>query len=283
MSAPDSGMPRQVRRQVEQRVYGAAAAAAVFERRPQDIVKAYVDRAATAAFSSLLKALAARRIAYKLVEADDLQRLTETPHHGGVCLLVKRPVHPPLDALLQRLATRPRACLLLLEDVGNPHNIGAILRSAAHFGVDGMLLPEPRLAESGAVARTAAGGAEAVPVVGYADLGVLERLAAAGFTTVATSSHEGESLFEAALPAKCVFLFGEEQAGLSGRAFAASATRVRVPGTGAVESLNVSVAAALMMAEHWRRHVATGGASAPAADKGAPGAARRVLTRRRPG
>lgn len=247
--------PSRPRRHSEYRVYGAAAARAVFARRLQDVVKVYLQRELTGEFSSALKALAARKVAYKLVEAEDLLRLAETPHHGGICLVVRRQPRKALAELLGKLGRRKRACLLLLENVGNPHNVGAILRSAAHFGVDAVLVQDASVVESGAASRTAAGGAEAVEVIEYGALGqALNTLVDAGFALCATSSHQGDSVFATELPLRAVFMFGEEQVGLSTDAFAHSSRQLMIPGSGAVESLNVSVAASILLAEHWRQH-----------------------------
>ncbi len=242
------------RRQAETRVYGQSAVAAVFHHRPEDVVKAYVHRRVAEQFASQLKQLAQRKVAYKWVEDEDLEKLTATPHHGGICLVVRRRESKTLESLLGALGKRRKACLILLENVGNPHNLGAILRSAAHFAADAVLVKDAAAAEAGATCRTAAGGAEVVPVVSYGDIAqALRLLTEAGFSLFATSSHSGSSLFECALPARVVFLFGEEQHGLSAEAFAGSTRQLSIPGSGAVESLNVGVAASVLLAEYWRQ------------------------------
>src|SRR3546814_19404478 len=88
----------------------------------------------------------------------------------------------PLTTWLRELGDGPQ-CLLWLDGVGNPHNLGAILRSAAHFGVSAVLLPKHSpLALSGAAARVADSGAEAVPFVRLAsDDHAIAQLRCAGF------------------------------------------------------------------------------------------------------
>ena len=139
--------------------------------------------------------------------------------------------------------------------MGNPHNLGAILRSAAHFGVAGLLLPKDSpLAISGAAARVAEGGAEQVPLVrlGRAD-NSLAQLQSAGFTAAATVVRGGQPLYGTALPERLLLLMGAEQSGLDPLLADASALRLQVPGTGAVESLNVAAATALFVGEWWRQ------------------------------
>jgi TrmH RNA methyltransferase len=145
---------------------------------------------------------------------------------------------------------------LWLDGVGNPHNLGAMLRSAAHFGASAVLLPkQSTLALSGAAARVAEGGAEHVRLAAVADPArSFAALRAAGFAVVTTSSHRGEPLYAAALPRRCIFVLGAEVEGVSATVAAAADRRVAIPGTERVESLNVAVAAALLVGEHWRQH-----------------------------
>jgi len=146
------------------------------------------------------------------------------------------------------------AVALWLDGVGNPHNLGAILRSSAHFGASGLLLPkDSTLHLSGAAARVAEGGAEFVPMVRLGrPENAFEQLRAAGFTIAATVVRGGTSLFKTKLPERLVYILGAEQSGVDSALAQASALRLAIPGRGAVESLNVASAASVLMAE-WLR------------------------------
>ncbi|MEO5596368.1 MAG: RNA methyltransferase, partial [Lysobacteraceae bacterium] len=101
----------------------------------------------------------------------------------------------------------------------------------------------------------AEGGAESVPVLRIDDAdAAFGKLRGAGFAMGATVVRGGESIFDAELPSRLVLLFGAETEGLPDAISAASELRLRIPGSGAVESLNVSVAAALCMAEWAKAH-----------------------------
>jgi len=240
----------------EGKIHGIAACEAVYRKRPDDIVRGYFTEAAAKRFGALMRFLASQRRAYHIVGEDELERVAETKHHGGVCLLVRRRPARRVEDWLARLG-EAEACVLALEGVGNPHNLGAILRSAAHFGAKAVLSADPALLQSGASARVAEGGAEAVELVEAPSLSAgLKALRAAGFKVLATSSHRGESVFASKLPHRCVILLGEEQQGLSAQALRDADLTVRIPGSGQVESLNVSVAAAILLAEYWRQHPA---------------------------
>jgi TrmH RNA methyltransferase len=240
------------------KVYGLNACLAVFANRREAIVRAYVTQRQLAACAELLQWCATTRRAYHVVTSEELERVTASCHHEGICLLVRRndglEVDAFLDAARQRQDTQ---VVLLLENIANPHNLGAIVRVAAHFGASAVLLAGntadmPQL--SAAAFRTAEGGMETVPVLRVADAAraVLE-LRRAGFAVTATSSHTGDAIYAAVMPPRCVLMFGSETDGLS-RRLAQSADRcLTIPGSGAVESLNVACAAAAILGEHWRQ------------------------------
>ena len=147
------------------------------------------------------------------------------------------------------------ALLLVLDGVTDPHNLGAVLRVAAHFGVAGVLARGEGLGLSTALLRTAEGGAEWVPLVPVPSGDApLVRAREAGFTLVATGPRARVELYTATLPARVVLLLGAEATGLSREAYELADARVRIPGTGQVESLNVACAAAVALGEHWRQH-----------------------------
>jgi TrmH RNA methyltransferase len=140
---------------------------------------------------------------------------------------------------------------LWLDGVGNPHNLGAILRSAAHFGVGAVLLPKhSTLALSGAAARVAEGGADAVPFVrlGREDNSIAQ-LHGAGFKLAATVVRGGSDLFKAAMPQRVVYVLGAEAEGMSPDLAKACDLRLSIPGSGAVESLNVASATAVLLSQ----------------------------------
>lgn len=256
----------------EERIYGLQACLAVFRHRPQDVRKVYVDRDRIPDVKALLRHCAEAGLAYKIVGSDDLERLTRSLHHEGIALQARAPRQKPLEAWLARLApdAAPLA-LVWLEHVRDPHNVGAILRSAAHFGASAVLLAGESAPRSASWLRTAEGGAEAVEVLGIEDEPrALAALQAAGFTLLATSSHAPAGLYDTPLPARVVWLLGAEREGLSPALQRAADRVLGIPGTGAVESLNVATAAALVLAEHWRQHRQPPGAASPPARKHAP-------------
>lgn len=239
----------------ELRVYGLNAVNAVFARRPEAIRKVYLSAARMGALKPLLAWCVKQRVGYRVVEDADLAKLAASAHHEGVVADVLRAPALALEAWLQALPAGP-VLALWLDGVGNPHNLGAILRSAAHFGVAALLLPaQSTLALSGAAARVAEGGAESVPLVRLpATPEAHAQLHAAGFTLAATLVQGGEDLFTTRLPDRLVYVMGAESEGMD-RGFADTCdVRLSIPGSGAVESLNVASATAVLLAQWVSRH-----------------------------
>lgn len=235
-------------RSAELRLYGLNAVHAVFARRPQAIRKLYLSESRIPALQPLLKWCVANRVGYRVVDETDLHKLAASTHHEGVVADVLREEPHALSTWLRDLPAGPQ-CALWLDGVGNPHNLGAILRSAAHFGVSAVLLPKhSALALSGAAARVAEGGAEAVPMVrlGRSD-NAIAQLRGAGFTLAATVVKGGSDLFDTNLPDRVIYVMGAEGEGMDRELAATCDLQLSIPGTGAVESLNVAAATAVLL------------------------------------
>ncbi|PWC16962.1 tRNA/rRNA methyltransferase [Brenneria roseae subsp. roseae] len=246
--------PAQIRRQrqEETRVYGENACHALFKSRPDAIVRAWFLQEVTPRFREALRWMAANRKAYHVVEDEELIKASGTEHHGGVCFLIKKRQGMDVGEYLQTAGESD--CVLALEDVGNPHNLGGIIRSCAHFGVKGVLIQDAAQLESGAAVRTAEGGAEYVKAINADDfLSVLDEFRRAGYTIVTTSSHKGTALSKTTFPAKTVIVLGQESDGLSDSAWQQGDVNISIDGTGKVESLNISVATGILLSEWWRQ------------------------------
>ena len=258
--APRSGhgepvAPPPSRRDEEQRLFGLNACLAAFAHRPQDLRKLWLDAARVPRLKPLLAWCVQQRLGYRVVETADLDRLAGTQHHEGVCMDLRRPAPLSLAALLAQLPAPPAASLLILLDgVGNPHNVGAVLRSAANFGAHGLIVTADAPAVlSGAAVRVAEGGAEAVA---YAQLAggedALATLRGAGYAVAATVPRDGQDPYARPLPRRLVLVFGAEGEGMSAALIRAADLRLTIPGSGAVESLNIAASAAVLCAEWWR-------------------------------
>ncbi len=182
----------------------------------------------------------------------------ETPEkadHGGVCFLIKKRNGTTVQQWVSQAGAQD--CVLALENESNPHNLGGMMRSCAHFGVKGVVVQDAALLESGAAIRTAEGGAEHVqPITGDNIVNVLDDFRQAGYTVVTTSSEQGKPLFKTSLPAKMVLVLGQEYEGLPDAARDPNDLRVKIDGTGNVAGLNISVATGVLLGEWWRQNKA---------------------------
>ena len=242
-------------------MHGLRACAALFAHRPGDIIRVYLSANRKPTFKALLEHCVAHRLGFQLVDDENLQKLSGGIHHEGIVILAREPAALSIEDLLAGIAAkRIGGPLLWLEGVQNPHNLGSILRTAAHFGCGGVVGEAAHLPPlSAAALRVAEGGAESVPVVTVADpvpcLGKLKKL---GLRIVSTTSRSGTSAAAAGLSRDVVLILGSEGEGVSGRISRLADLQVRIPGSGAVQSLNVAVACGIVLAEACRGEAAAG-------------------------
>ncbi|MBR0660284.1 TrmH family RNA methyltransferase [Neoroseomonas oryzicola] len=228
---------------------GPAAVAAVFARRPQDVMRFFYVAERRREAGPHCAALARLRRPYREVQPADLARIAGTQHHGGIVALALPRAVPALDPRNPPEALRAARVTPVLDGIGNPHNLGAIARSAAFFGCRALVLSgDPRQAGlSDAAFRTSEGGLEALDLFVAADLPIALRAMSPGILTAAAVPRGGVP--PAALPrdVPVALVLGNEEDGLSPATVAACALRVTLPAAGPVESLNVSVAAAVLI------------------------------------
>jgi TrmH RNA methyltransferase len=240
------------RREGESKVYGGHACRAVVTRRRKDVLKVYLTEERARPFADLLRWCAQNRRPYRIVPPEDLEKLTESRHHEGICIVARTPEPPRLQEVL---AAPGPALILALVEVGNPHNVGAILRSAAHFGARAVLLAAERARLSAAAARTAQGGAEWLSVLAVPALEpALAAARRAGFSVAATTVRGGRDVQREQLPQRLMLLIGAEDEGLPDDLVGRADRVLSVPGSGHVDSLNVAAATAVLLSEYWRQH-----------------------------
>ena len=143
-------------------VYSENSCKAVFKHRRLAIVKLFITQEMTYQFKELINWLVKQRLGYDVVSTEQITKITQTPHHGGVCLIVKKRIPLTLLDYLDEYDDQVQDCIIAVDDVNNPHNLGGLMRSAAFFGVNGVILRQTNLLDSGAAMRVAEGGIEAV-------------------------------------------------------------------------------------------------------------------------
>lgn len=238
----------------ETKIYGVAACRALFNKRPSDIVKVYILATQLKRFEDLIGWCVGNRRAYKIVKADEMQKITASVHHEGICLIAKEASLPSWSVLLKQFQSAKRQCILYLDGVQNPHNVGNILRSAAHFGLSCILLsPDSARDLAPSARRVSEGGSESVVLLPCEQpTQAFRQLKEAGYSIITTSSHAADSIYSYKLPGKVVFVLGSESTGVAPTIEKLTDVSLAIPGSGAVESLNVSSATAILLSEFIR-------------------------------
>jgi 23S rRNA (guanosine2251-2'-O)-methyltransferase len=224
------------------RFWGKHAVSAALDNPNRKVLRAWATREASE-FMQFPK-----EVQVTLAEAPDLGRLvpSDAPHQGIVI-----EVEPLEDAWLDDvLAEAPeRAVLLVLDQVTDPHNVGAILRSAAAFGAVGIATQDRHSPpEGGALAKAASGALERVPWVRVVNLArALEQIGEAGFWRIGLAGEAEADLKSALGPPRVALVLGAEGAGMRQNTREHCDALARLPITDSIESLNVSNAAAVAL------------------------------------
>jgi TrmH RNA methyltransferase len=236
---------------------GLAAVRARFAREPGSIKRLFFDYETGRKVGVISKVLASTRRVYRCVEAAELEKIAGTVHHGGIVAIVEQSaLRTPRPEDL-RGWSQGRAPLVLLDRIGNAHNLGAIARTAAFFGVRRMIVPDhaQQALPGEAAFRVAEGGLEHVEIFRVRTLAEFcGELATAGYEVVGAAVTGARPLAKiaaqlAAARKPVALVLGNEEHGLAPEVAQACTRLVTIPGAGRVESLNVSVAAAVLIWE----------------------------------
>jgi 23S rRNA (guanosine2251-2'-O)-methyltransferase len=204
-----------------------------------------------------IRALAARSgIQVTTVDAAVLDKLAEGGRHQGVLAEVVARSGDPETQLEEALeAASGPPLLLVLDGVQDPHNLGACLRSADAAGVAAVIVPRDRAAGLTPVVRkVAAGAAETVPLVSVVNLArTLRELKERGIWLTGTDDSADKSIYDADLKGPLALVMGSEGEGMRRLTRECCDQLVSIPMGGAVESLNVSVAAGVVLFEAVRQ------------------------------
>ena len=234
-----------------ERVHGFRAGLAVFEKRPEDITRIGVAPERVSEVRALLAFAESNRIPWSELPESELLRIAASSQHEGLVLETVPRRWSALSDVADALI-RTRGFAIALDRVRNPYNVGAILRSAAFFGMDAAILgaPAPHPALAADAIRVAEGGAEHLRLARTTDLAEsLSRFRGRGLRVVGAESDGIHTLFEYAFQAPTILVLGHEREGLSPRVRSVCDAVVRIPGIGHVESLNVGIAASLFISE----------------------------------
>ena len=207
----------------------------------------------------LAEACRAAGVRVSLESRDQLTRMARTDAHQGALAIVRERAFLTIEDLLStkgRPADAPQhRFFLALDGIEDPHNLGALLRTADGAGVDGILLPERRSAPvSATVAKTSAGASEHVRIARVTNLvRALEQMKQANVWVLGLDERGTPDYTDFDFRTDCVLVLGREGAGLHDLVKKTCDHLLRIPMAGMVSSLNVSVAGAVVMYEAMRQ------------------------------
>lgn len=248
MPDPHHPAARRAAQRDVQRICGVNAVRALFLRRPEEVVALNYVEARRPVAGPLCRYLARHRRPYDEVSPERLARLAGTEHHGGIMALALArralPLEGPPPPALFAAPVLP-----VLDGIGNPHNLGAIARTAAFFGAKAILLGgDPRQADlSEAAFRTAEGALEHLLVMRADDLPAALRRLSGQLRPVAAVAKGGAAPAAVPRTKPIALVLGNEETGPSPEVLAACEGTVTLEGSPLVESLNVAAATAVLL------------------------------------
>ncbi|MFM7423959.1 MAG: 23S rRNA (guanosine(2251)-2'-O)-methyltransferase RlmB, partial [Elainella sp.] len=207
-------------------------------------------------FHTLLTEAKAAGAVIDEVEPRRLDQMTQGATHQGIAAQVSSYDYLDLADLIQRAkASVEHPVVLVADSITDPHNLGAIIRSAEAMGAQGLVIPQRRaVGITSTVAKVAAGALETFPVARVINLArALEELKAAGFWIYGTVAEASQAIDAVSFNGAIVLVVGSEGEGLSLLTQKACDVLVSIPLQGSVPSLNASVAAGMVLYEVFRQ------------------------------
>ena len=251
--------PHQPPKQKELNVCGWQAVSTLFARHPAQVRRLFFDAATGRRAGEFCSQLAQHKKVYRQVEPAELEKIAGTKLHGGIVAVIgERPLRKVTREVLADWA-KTRAPLLLLDRVSNANNVGAIVRTAAFFGVKAIIVPDhPAQALPGEAAwRVAEGGMEFVDFYRVPALpefcAELRRQHFLIGTSLTGNQLSPAGVKERGIPRPPAIVLGNEEKGIAPAVAAQCDRLLKIPGADSVESLNVSAAAAVLCWEFFGR------------------------------
>jgi 23S rRNA (guanosine2251-2'-O)-methyltransferase len=199
-------------------------------------------------------------IQVRFLPREELDRAAKTHTHQGVIAVTSSKQYADVDLLLEN-RKGPHSFVVVLDGIEDPHNLGALIRTADAAGADGIVIPERRaVGLTGTVVKASAGASEHLPIARVTNIArTLEELKERGLWTVGLDERGTQSYDELDYNMGCAVVLGAEGKGLHDLVRKRCDFLVSIPMYGSVPSLNVSVAGAIVMYEIARqRHIAPG-------------------------
>ncbi|MDZ7871457.1 MAG: 23S rRNA (guanosine(2251)-2'-O)-methyltransferase RlmB [Rheinheimera sp.] len=237
-------------------IFGLHSVSAFMERHPEDVLELFVlkDRE-DQRMTPLIQQARKSGISVQFCQRKTLDEKVDGAQHQGVVAKARLSDAGDEHDLKRILDTQSQPFLLILDGITDPHNLGAILRSADAAGVHAVIAPKDRAAKLTAVVRkVACGAAEAVPFIAVTNLArTIRELKDAGVWVLGAAGETETTIYQASLSGPLALAMGAEGDGLRRLTKELCDGLVKIPMFGAVSSLNVSVATGICLYEAVRQ------------------------------
>lgn len=236
-------------------IYGRHPVMDALNREPDKVDKIFIrDTLSGGGLQDILRLASEHKIPVQRVPGRKLSELVGAVNDQGFVAQVSPVSYLELDEWLESVDTATKPLVLILDEIEDPHNFGAMLRTAAAVGATAVIVPKHRQAPINAtVVKTSAGTAGMVPVVRVVNINSCIRdLQSAGFWIYALDQDAKESVWEHRFDSASALIVGSEGKGIREKTLELSDFKLSLPMAEGVESLNASVSAALVMYE-WLR------------------------------
>lgn len=236
-----------------QYIFGLHAVTALVEKHPERIIRLLViEQRGDKKMDALLKQARQHGINISYASRAELDGVTHQGNHQGVAALCEKAKTYSEEDLMRMVESLDRpAFFLILDGVQDPHNLGACFRSADAAGVHAVIAPKDKAASiTPVVSKVASGAAETVPFIQVTNLArTIDHLKEAGIWVYGAAGEAQDSIYQTDFTGNIAIVMGSEGEGLRRLTREKCDGLVKIPMTGTVESLNVSVAAGVMMFE----------------------------------
>ena len=237
-------------------LYGTHAVSAVLGNPKRQLIKAICTPKTEALLSTLIQS-AKHPLQKDCVTIDVFKDLFGPGAvHQEIAVLTKPLNHPDFSSWLKGIRNNTSSVVLILDSITDPQNVGAIIRSAVAFGVDGLIVHKHNAPqETATMVKVASGGYEHIPILSVPNISdALKVLKEEGYWTYGMTEHTDSLLSTVALDQKCVFVMGAEGTGMRPLVAKNCDVLAKLPTRPPILSLNVGQATTLCLYEYVRQH-----------------------------
>lgn len=239
-------------------IYGKHALSEALAYSPQVLRKVFLSTE-VAGDKELRALLKSHQIPVEVMEKREASRMVgqDTSHQGVIAIADTQSLVQDFKVFASKLQPTEETMLVIMDELNDPHNVGAIIRSAAAFGAAGVLMPTHNQAPiTGSVVKSSAGMAFRVPLVSIGNVNyAIETLKEMGFKSYALAMKGSKSITKVSFDTPSVFVVGNESTGIRHQTLENCDEIIRIPMNPRCESLNASVSAAVVLYQWSTQHM----------------------------